>query len=117
MFEKILGNENNKNILKNSIEQNKVSHSYIFSGIEGIGKKLIAKEFAKKILCLDSSREECKCKSCIEFDSNNNPDFVLIEPKDGKIKIETIREIQRRIAEKPIISNKNAKQKNCKKNR
>ena len=105
MFENILGNEKNKNILEKSIKLNKISHSYIFWGIEGIGKKMIAKEFAKNILCLEQ-RENCNCKSCIEINSNNNPDFQLIEPNDGKVKIEQIREMQRKVAEKPIISNK-----------
>ena len=73
MFENILGNEKNKNILEKSIELNKTSHSYIFWGTEGIGKKIIAKEFAKKILCIQNHDYNCKCKSCIEFDSNNNP--------------------------------------------
>ena len=106
MFENVLGNERNKNILEKAIELNKISHSYIFWGTEGIGKKLIAKEFTKRILCLQNHDSECKCKSCIEFDSDNNPDFQLIESTDGKIKIEQIREMQRKIAEKPIISSR-----------
>ena len=105
MFEKIIGNERNKEILKKAIEINKTSHSYIFCGTEGIGKKLIAKELAKEILCLEEKKNTCKCKSCIEFDSDNNPDFQLIEAVDGKIKIEQIRQMQRKVAEKPIISN------------
>lgn len=105
MFENILGNDKNKNILEKAIKVNKISHSYIFWGIEGIGKKVIAKEFAKNILCLEK-KENCKCKSCIEIDTDNNPDFQLIKPNDGKVKIEQIREMQRKVAEKPIISNK-----------
>ena len=105
MFENILGNEKNKQILEKSIQLNKTSHSYIFWGIEGIGKKLIAKEFAKNILCIDQ-KENSNCKSCIEFDSSNNPDFQLIEPNEGKVKIEQIREMQKKVSEKPIISNK-----------
>ena len=105
MFENIIGNKKNKEILKKAIEINKTSHSYIFCGTEGIGKKLIAKELAKKILCLKEKENGCDCKSCIEFDSDNNPDFQLIESVDGKIKIEQIRQMQRKVAEKPIISN------------
>ena len=52
MFEKIIGNEKNKTILKKALELNKTSHSYLFWGTEGIGKKKIALEFAKKLLCL-----------------------------------------------------------------
>lgn len=106
MFEGILGNEKNKKILEKSLELSKSSHSYIFCGTEGIGKKAIAKEFAKKILCIGNKQNDCSCKSCIEFSSSNNPDFLLIESDDGKIKIEQIREMQRKIAEKPIISDK-----------
>ena len=105
MFENIIGNKRNKEILEKAIEINKTSHSYIFCGTEGIGKKLIAKELAKKILCIGKKVNNCDCKSCIEFDSDNNPDFQLIESVDGKIKIEQIRQMQRKVAEKPIISN------------
>jgi len=100
LFENIIGNKKNKEILKKAIEINKTSHSYIFCGTEGIGKKLIAKELAKKILCLKEKANDCDCKSCIEFDSDNNPDFQLIESVDGKIKIEQIRQMQRKVAEK-----------------
>ena len=106
MFEKIIGNEKNKSILEKSIEIKKTLHSYLFWGIEGMGKKLIALEFAKKMLCLEPENKECRCKSCIEFESGSNPDFIMIEPEDGKIKIDQIRNLQRKVAEKPINSNK-----------
>ena len=107
MFENIVGNNKIKELLKNSIENQKTSHSYLFIGIEGIGKKMIAMEFAKAILCIDEKNKCCnKCKSCIEFDSNNNPDFKIIEPDGNSIKIEQIREMQNKIIEKPIISSK-----------
>lgn len=104
MFENIIGNDKNKEILKKTIETQKISHSYIFWGIEGIGKKLIAQQLAKAILCTKEKENTCTCKSCIEFNTNNNPDFIEIEPEQGKIKIEKIREMQRKVAEKPIIS-------------
>ena len=106
MFDNILGNDNIKEILVNSIKNKKVSHSYMFIGIEGIGKSLIAKEFAKMILCTDNSKYCNKCKSCIEFDTNNNPDFKIIEPDGNSLKIEQIREFQSKVSEKPIISNR-----------
>ena len=107
MFETILEKKKNKQVLQKSIQNNTISHSYMFIGIEGIGKKMIAKEFAKKILCLNKTLDNgCNCKSCIEFDSNNNPDFLVIEPDGNSIKIEEIRNLQKMIQEKPIISNK-----------
>ena len=51
MFDGIIGNDKIKNQLKQAVNLNKTSHSYLFLGISGIGKKMIAKEFAKMILC------------------------------------------------------------------
>lgn len=106
MFQGIIGNDKIKNELINSVKLNKYSHSYLFLGTSGIGKKLIAREFAKMILCEGEEKYCGTCKSCIEFDSNNNPDFQEIEPDGNNIKIEQIREMQRKIVEQPIISNR-----------
>ncbi len=106
-FCNLIGNEKVKQILQNTINQEKISHSYMFLGQVGIGKTLFAKEFAKMILCSNIDNKSCnKCKSCIEFDANNNPDYIEIQPEDGKIKIEQIRKMQEKVIEKPIISNK-----------
>ena len=106
MFEGIIGNDKIKSGLNKAIKLNKYSHSYLFLGVSGIGKKMIAKEFAKMILCEGDVPCCNKCKSCIEFDSNNNPDFEEIVPDGNNIKIEQIREMQRKIIESPIISSK-----------
>ena len=106
MFDKIIGNEKIKLELEQTIKLNKMSHSYMFIGTSGIGKKMIAKEFAKMILCQGQQKYCNKCKSCIEFDSNNNPDFQLIEPEGVSLKIDQIRQVQKKIIEAPIISEK-----------
>ena len=107
MFDEIIGNEQIKKELKKSILENKVSHSYMFVGIEGIGKQMMAKEFARIVLCTNEQEKGChQCKSCIEFMSHNHPDFLYIEPDGNSIKIEQIRYLQRKIQEKPIISDK-----------
>ncbi len=106
MFENIIGNEIIKDTLEKNIKQNKITHSYLMIGIPGIGKKMLAKEYAKAILCLNENKICNNCKSCIEFDSNNNPDCTYIGPSGNSIKIEQIRQLQKSIQEKPIISNK-----------
>lgn len=106
MFEDIVGNKKIKEYLETSVKQKKVSHSYLLIGTEGIGKKLFAKDFAKEILCLEDGKCLNKCKSCIEFQTQNHPDFEIIEPDGNSIKIEQIRVMQKKIQEKPIISSK-----------
>lgn len=106
-FSNIIGNEKNKVFLERLINSNNIMHSFMFEGIEGIGKSLFAKEFAKMILCTSDKKLSCnECKSCIEFASSNNPDYMQIEPEGKIIKIEQIRQMQEKILEKPIISNK-----------
>ena len=105
-FENIIGNEKVKELLNKTISSNNILHSYLFLGIEGIGKSLFAKEFAKMILCQEEKRACNKCKSCIEFENGNNPDFAIIEAEEKNIKIEQIRYIEQKISEKPITSNR-----------
>ena len=104
MFENILGNEHIKRILEQSISTNKILHSYLMIGSTGIGKKMIATEFAKAILCSNMDKPCNSCKSCLEFNTNNHPDFLCIKQDNNSIKIEQIRELQKKIQEKPIIS-------------
>ncbi len=106
MFEKIIGNKEIKIYLENTIKNKKIANSYMFIGNAGIGKKLIAREYAKNIMCLKNAECNNQCDSCIKFDANSNPDYYEIIPENKKIKIDNIRQMQEGIIEKPIISNK-----------
>ena len=64
----IIGNNETKEYLRKNIETDNVLHSYLFLGKSGIGKKMIAKEFAKAILCIGDKSDNCNCKSCICFE-------------------------------------------------
>ena len=103
-FNNIIGNQDAKDYLIKNIEFNNILHSYLFVGTEGIGKKMIATEFAKRILCLNK-KDNCNCKSCIRFDGGNHPDFYVIDEEDN-IKVETIRILTEKVYEKPIVSEK-----------
>ena len=106
-FSNIIGNEDIKVLLDNLIKTNSLVHSYMFMGVDGIGKMLFANDFAKMILCHGQSKACNSCSSCIKFNSNNHPDFIQIDSEDDKsIKINKIRFLQEKISEKPIISDR-----------
>ena len=105
LAENIIGNVEIKEYLEKIVNSNNVLHSYLFLGTEGIGKKEIAKAFAKKILC-STKEERCTCKSCTCFDSDNHPDLYIIDYENQSIKIDEIRELTEKVIEKPIISEK-----------
>ena len=107
MFNNIIGNEKIKNDLETILKNDNVFHSYMFIGTDGIGKKEFAKEFAKAILCTETNKPCGKCKSCLEFEGKNNPDFYYIGLGEEKsIKIEVVRQMQKKLQELPIVSNK-----------
>jgi len=108
-FNKLIGNEKVKQNLIKTINKQTISHSYMFIGTKGIGKKEFAKEFAKAILCNNEENKLCgDCKSCIEFVNGNNPDYyeIGLEEEENSIKIETIRQMQKKVQELPIVSNR-----------
>lgn len=102
-FEEIKGHELIIKSLQNSIKYNKVSYCYIFDGPIGMGKKLLAKTFAKTLQCEEKGITPCNdCVSCKSFDTLNQPDIIYIEPKKSTIGVEEIREkINRNIEIKP----------------
>ena len=110
MFENIIGNDEIKEELKKTINTKKIANSYIFSGIEGIGKRQFAREFAKNIMCLQGGDCKDTCESCKKFEEKSNPNYEEINSNEYKKDIITIDQIREKIVnkayEKPIISNK-----------
>lgn len=107
MFENLVGNEKAKEYLNSTIKNKNISHSFIFVGKPGIGKKQFAHQYAEMIMCLQDGKcdgNSVKCDSCIKFEGNANPDYAEITPDGKTLKIEQIRNLQARIVEKPITS-------------
>lgn len=104
-YNDIIGNLEIKEYLSKIARTRNILHSYLFLGTSGIGKKLIAKEFAKQILCVEN-KDNCECKSCLCFETSNHPDFIMVNEAGENIKIDEIRKITEKVIEKPIISSK-----------
>ena len=71
-------------------------HAYVFAGPDGIGKTLVAREFAKALLCqAPSSDGACGvCTSCRHFGNGVHPDFktLTLDGKEKNIKVERVRQ-------------------------
>ena len=73
------------NNLKKIIQSQNIGHAYMFVGPDGIGKSMIAREFAKAILCENPSDIYCNSCECCEI-FENSPDFISISDIDDVIK-------------------------------
>lgn len=96
MFEGIIGHDFQKNILMRAARDNMASHSYLFAGPDGVGKKLMAVEFAKLLNCGESVKpadKRCACTSCRKIERGIHPDVALVEFAGAKnIKVDQVRE-------------------------
>ncbi|MGN0988496.1 MAG: DNA polymerase III subunit delta' [Otoolea sp.] len=92
-FHDIIGHDKVKDHLRKAIEYHKVSHAYILSGEEGMGKKTLADAFAMTLLCERSDKEPClQCHACKQMMSGNHPDVIRVtHEKPGSIGVDDIR--------------------------
>lgn len=106
-FDQIIGHEKAIESLKKSINNSTISHSYLFEGEEGLGKKMVAQALAKTLLCKEDKDEPCnKCSSCIKFNTGSHPDFQLVEPEKDSIKKEKMEMLIKSITTAPFESKK-----------
>lgn len=107
LYNQVAGQEEIKTSLIKSINNNRVSHCYIFEGPKGMGKYELALIFAQSLLCENFSSNPCnKCSSCIKINSNNHPDLHIINKDETTIKREEIDELIDSVYKKPYESNK-----------
>jgi DNA polymerase-3 subunit delta' len=101
-FSEVRGHHRPLQIIRRVIETGRVHHAYLFTGMEGIGKRLVALNMAKALNCVHQAGEACDCcRSCQLMAQGMHPDLILIEPTGESIKIDQIRELQQSIALKP----------------
>lgn len=106
-FSEIIGHEHNIKVLQRSIERGRVHHAHIFSGPEGVGKRLTAVSLAKALNCREMAADFCgHCVSCKKIDDGNHPDVKIVEPDGQFIKIDQIRELQHDLQFRPFEGKK-----------
>lgn len=91
--------------LNRQVQQDAISHAYLFSGIAGIGKKKMALDFAKTILCQGQDPPCGQCPACKQIDRGIYPDLQVIS-SETSIKIAQVREMISSLAVKPLSGEK-----------
>ncbi|MBI2633937.1 MAG: AAA family ATPase [Parcubacteria group bacterium] len=103
----IVGHERIIKFLKRILSQSIPFHGFLFQGPEGVGKKTVAREFARGILCEKKIFGGCgKCASCKEFSllRGNHRDFLFLEPMAGEsYGIEVARSIKIFLTSRPQL--------------
>ncbi|MEO8379007.1 MAG: DNA polymerase III subunit gamma/tau [Acidobacteriota bacterium] len=80
-FHDIVGQETAVRTLHNAIEQNRIHHAYLFSGVRGIGKTTTARILAKALNCVQgpTTEPDNTCSICREITEGIDMDVREID--------------------------------------
>ncbi len=97
--------------LVRTLETDSFVHAYLITGQNGMGKRTLAREIAKYLLCTENSKPCGKCAACEQVQQGTHPDLLIVRPgyhissdlqtERGKndILVDTIRELVTRVNE------------------
>ncbi|KFL34831.1 MULTISPECIES: DNA polymerase III subunit gamma/tau [unclassified Sulfurospirillum] len=93
-FDKLIGQESITQTLSLALNQDRLSHAYLFSGLRGSGKTSTARIFAKALVCdqgLTSTPCEV-CEHCLSANENRHIDIIEMDAASNR-GIDDIREL------------------------
>ena len=106
-FDEVIGQDHVVQVIKNSIEQERVHQAFLFSGTRGVGKTTIARLLAKCLNCMSSdgpTSQPCnKCESSISILEGKSIDFLEIDAA-SRTGVEHMRELLSSVHTSPSVS-------------
>ncbi len=109
LLDQIHGHASALATLRKALASDRVAHAYLFSGLDGIGKRCTALALAHAVLCQRAPQRGCdSCPACVSLQAGSHPDYYFSAPLPSKqsMGIEQIRAMQRFLALRPVRGSK-----------
>ncbi len=79
--------------LKSTIASGRIAHAYLFHGPDGVGKRAVAIEYGKTLLCERGGTEACdECLPCTKVNRMVHPDLHILLPYPSDTDTEDVAE-------------------------
>jgi DNA polymerase-3 subunit delta' len=109
-FPSVIGHDRVKGLLARALSLGRLPPALLLSGPDGVGKRTLAIEAARGLLCDKGPGEPCNaCRTCDRTARGIHPDLIVVEPETATgflaretIKIEAIRDAVREILGLPF---------------
>nr|MBC8146675.1 DNA polymerase III subunit delta [Bacteroidota bacterium] len=90
-FKEVIGHEEIKKRLIQTVRENRISHAQLFAGQEGIGKLALAIAYGQYISCTNKQEtDSCGvCPSCIKYNKLIHPDLYFTYPVSTNKEVKT----------------------------
>ncbi len=101
-FDKLIGQDSVTQTLTAALDQNRLSHAYLFSGLRGSGKTSTARIFSKCMVCdKGPTSKPCEvCENCKMANENRHIDIIEMDAASSR-KIDDIRSLIEQTKYKP----------------
>lgn len=102
-FASVLGHQRIKELFEAALRQRRLRSALLLAGPEGVGKKMLALEVGRALVCQSGDGEPCGgCAACSRAARGLHPDLRLVVPDGNSIKIEQVREVVPEILGRPF---------------
>jgi len=105
LLKEIAGHDEIIRTLTGALVTGRVSHAYLFSGPQGVGKMTTALSYGRALLCeAPQNGDACgRCDGCSKAAAGKHPDITVIEPQGTTLKISQIRDLAAGIRLGPAV--------------
>ena len=96
-WESLKGQDAAVTALQQMLRQEQSPHAFLFTGIDGVGKRLAAKTLIAALLCQEQDHPCGVCSSCRQVELEEHAQMQVLRPEGTAIKISQIRALLPRL--------------------